>query len=160
LYRIMWPSLVAVNQRALRGAWTGAEDVSQEVFIKLAKYCDFSRLKDGASLRSYIWAIARHTCADYVRNLMKTSQFRGDLLADTSFFANDTGSLVARADLNAVASTLSEQDQRLLNSLLNGRTINEIAQFEGIQYGNAAVRIHRLRNRLKDLYDRRLSVKK
>jgi len=151
LYKLMWPSLLAANQRRLRGAWMAAEDLTQEVFVRIAKYCNFNHFQDEAGFRGYVRAVSRNVCADYVRTLMRTTELPANLASDRGTGGSTAGLIVAEADLRTFADSLDQHDRRLLSALINGNTISEIAVIEGLSYGNTAVRIHRLRNRLRRL---------
>jgi len=51
-------------------------------------------------------------------------------------------------DIEHLAGSLSDEEQRLLRELITNTSLNEIAEALGITYGAAAVRIHRLRGKL------------
>jgi DNA-directed RNA polymerase specialized sigma24 family protein len=56
----------------------------------------------------------------------------------------------AAADLKSLAQDLSEEDRELLGQVVVGRTLTEIADSAGISYSAAAVRVHRLKDKLRE----------
>jgi RNA polymerase sigma-70 factor, ECF subfamily len=147
LYRLMWPYVVAVTGRVLQGAYAASEDAAQEVFFRLLRYGDFNRLRQPAVFRGYVRAICRHACADELRRIAEAVQSplsSGDHLRDE---ASVEEALEGRVRIGQLRRDLEPLDRRITKMMLEGHTIKEIADSEGLSYGNVAVRIHRIRKR-------------
>jgi len=60
--------------------------------------------------------------------------------------------MFAAAEMRAeLTKTLTEDENRLLDLLLDGFTTEEIAQRLGISYDSSGVRLHRLRGKIRKL---------
>src|ERR1700730_18556962 len=57
LYDLMWSRVLAITFRALRGVPDRAEDAGQEVFIRLFRYCDFSKVQNPEDFLPYLHTI-------------------------------------------------------------------------------------------------------
>src|SRR5262245_58286836 len=70
LYRQLWPFVIAVIYRKLRGSERkAAEDAAQEVFIRLLRTRPFDRIPDADSLRAYMGRIAENVAKTHLRKL-------------------------------------------------------------------------------------------
>jgi RNA polymerase sigma factor (sigma-70 family) len=155
LYTQLWPLLVGINYRILRGHRELAEDASQEAFLKIFRYVHFGDfVEKPEEFRSYVRAICRNVSRTYLSRLLKEPSFSQTEL-DTeperpAGFSGRDEELAAleRDALAHLMNRLSLEDQRLVALLQQGADLGEIAQSLGISYSNAAVRLHRLRQRL------------
>src|SRR5436853_5240536 len=79
LYRRFWPFVLTITIRYIRDE-TLAQDVAQDVFLRLARYCDFSefRGRDEWTFRAYIARVAINTSHD---ELQRRTRRREDSLA-------------------------------------------------------------------------------
>lgn len=152
LYKLMWPFVLATNFRALGGQRETAEDASQEVFLRLIRYCPFDVLQDPDEFRAYL----RRMCVNVVRDIFTKAAREETPLrepgADETVAAGDQPTPEQGAiahDLLAFArGRLTEEENQLIEMLVMGLSIGETSQELGISYEAAAVRIHRLRGRL------------
>lgn len=156
LYRKLWPFVFAINFRLLRGQRELAEDVSQEVFLRLRRYCPFRRLEGPEDLRAYTATVCRNTCRSYLKRSWGRDELALDEILDEGalevWTSPDFEKQVEADDLlrNLFAS-LNPEDRSLLRLILDGYGIGEIAQRAGLNYSTAGVRVHRLRRKLSDL---------
>jgi len=155
LYRRTWPFVFAVVYRRLGGTLTLAEDASQEVFIRLVRSCPFERLRHVDAFRRYVWRVADNVARTYVRRAISrraaefsASEAEADSM-DVQWFGHVEEELAAKNLLERVVADLAPGDRELLQLVLNGHNLPEIAKAIGLTYGNAAVRLHRLRQRLR-----------
>ncbi|MBI4480962.1 MAG: sigma-70 family RNA polymerase sigma factor [Acidobacteria bacterium] len=152
LYKHLWPFVVSLAYRALRGQRDLAEDASQEVFYRLLRYCQFEKLQDPNAFRAYLATICRNVVRDYIAHLL------GKEGLDPKTPIKEANSPGNAAEQNAQASELLDNlyqniDNKsldLLKLLMHGYSIAEISEQLGISYSNAAVRIHRLRLALRN----------
>ena len=155
LYGYLWPLLVAINYRILRGDRQLAEDASQEVVLRLYRYVRFEEFQDKPDdFLSYVRAISRNVSRSYLSRLLREpsfSQLELDGLEASKSGAGENDaeqSAILRSEVSAATASLDQNDRELLHLLRAGATISEIAERLGITYSNAAVRIHRLRSTL------------
>jgi RNA polymerase sigma-70 factor (ECF subfamily) len=156
LYRQIWPFVFAVTYRRLRGARALAEDASQEVFIRLARTQPFDRLREAEAFRRYVWRVADNVARTYARR-QASHQAAEVSTADPDASASQgvmhptdvMGNLEAEALLHQLMKHLGEGDRDLLRLVLEGRSLSDIAGTMGLSYGAAAVRLHRLRERVR-----------
>lgn len=80
---------------------------------------------------------------------METTSDEAARAIETAYY-DDHDRKQLKLDLEDLGRDLGDSDQRLLQNLIEGSTIDEIAASEGIEYGTAAVRLHRLKNKLID----------
>jgi RNA polymerase sigma factor (sigma-70 family) len=150
LYERLWPYVFAINYRLVRARHDVAEDLSQEVFLRLRRYCPFARLQNAEELKAYVAAM----CRNVVRSSLKTAHHREVPLEEVppeALVSPDVG--VARrveADdlVRELSAQLGPEDRRLLRLILEDHGIKEIARRSGLSYSAAGVRAFRLRRKL------------
>lgn len=156
LYRQTWPFVYAAVYRRLRGSRALAEDASQEVFIRLVRACPFERLLDPDAFRRYVWRVADNVARDQARHAAHRYAIEVSLPeVETSGMgiqnsARIDENLDARDLLRHIVNKVVPADRQMLRLTLQGKTLSEIAKSEGLTYRNAAVRLHRLRQRLRN----------
>jgi RNA polymerase sigma factor (sigma-70 family) len=150
LHNSLWPYVFAVAFRELKGAARAAEDVAQETFLRLVRSAPFERLEEPSDMRAYAAAVARNVARDTARREARlpmaeaVSERGADLLGPL-------GPQLPEGTLERARTLLEPQDVALLDLLIRGDDIRSVAATLGIRYGTAAVRIHRLRKRLRKL---------
>lgn len=147
----LWPLLLATSFHILRGNRHLAEDATQEALLRLFRYARFEDFRDNPeAFRSYALVICRNVCRRYLSQLFREPAYSGEVPEDR----HETESLPGGdPELIAIRSNifirlfldLDSEQRELLNLLLQGYSIAEIASRLGIKYTNTAVRIHRLR---------------
>lgn len=154
LYVSQWPFVFAINYRLLRGQRDLAEDLSQDVFIRLRRYCPFARLREPASFRAYLAAVCRNVFRSYLRQSLSRGEIGLEELGTggLSLLSVDTKAdeqLEADELLRDFLGALAPRDRRLLRYLIDGHSLKEIAKATGWSYTNAGVRVYRLRRQLR-----------
>jgi RNA polymerase sigma factor (sigma-70 family) len=150
LHRSLWPFVFAVAYRELRGAARAAEDVAQETFLRLVRSAPFDRLQDPADLRAYAGTVARNLARDTARREARQPQ----TVAEPGRAPEPMGPLgpqLPEGALEQVRKLLDPQELALLDLVMGGDDLRRVAASLGVRYGTAAVRIHRLRNKLRNL---------
>jgi RNA polymerase sigma factor (sigma-70 family) len=157
LFRLLWPFVLATNVRRLRD-FTLAEEASQEVFIRLARYCPFERFVAASEFRAYVRAVSSNVSTDVVRQTYKESQTVSTLGATVALLAESRLATIYRVEMPSTEDTIDDlkehlgaRDRELLSLLLEGRSVAEIAQRHGLSYGAIGVRLHRMRVKLRKL---------
>lgn len=156
LYAIIRPSVYAIVYRCLCGRADLADDACQVVFIKLFKYCDFGKFQAPSDLRRYVSVIARNVARSQLEVLKDLKEGGIKSLAPVKEPLDPSGytpqsHAVAREQLARLRRQLREPDRRLLQMILEGRSREKMAQTLGTTAEALSVRVHRLRNRIRNL---------
>ena len=147
LYRLMWPFVFAVNYRALGDARDLAEDASQEVFFRLARYGAEWKITDPADFRRYVSTIARNVSRSLLSQLLGSVKYL-ELPSNLKFEADQERRVVASEMRRHLTSELDADGLKLLDLMAEEFSLSEIAAAMNISRGATAVRIHRLRKKL------------
>jgi len=135
--------------RVLNGNEELAQDATQVVFLRLFEYCEFTEFSEPQEFLGYVATVARHVALDLIKREGKYVTGLDVTLCD---FLPGTPTPRqherAKNQLHDLLEQLDPDDKSLVNMLMEGRTLEEIAERIGISYANAAVRVHRLREKL------------
>lgn len=144
LYDRMWGFVLAVVFRTLRGA--AAEDIAQEVFVRVSLYCPFEKLQTGEAFRAYLWKMARNACYSWLRRQNgEVTTPADESLPDSA--PDPASDLEQREIYDFVTEELTSEDQRILRLTDEGFKDYEIARILGLSTANlVAVRRHRARD--------------
>lgn len=158
LYRTMWPFVLGHTYRALRGQRELAEDASQEVFHRLVRYCNFETMTTVQVFRGYVRSVCWNVSRDYLSQILRrredlSSDEQDEMLSELVVTATTPEDIVQTLEVlnKGILAKLDNNDQALVKLLLDGYTLREIAQQLEIDYSTAGVRVHRLRERLRNL---------
>lgn len=153
-YRAMYPRVVQAAFRLSGGNADLARDATQEAFVRFAEYRSLEQVENDAHAVAFLRQIARRTLFDRLRqeqrkgtlDEVEVSSLHVD--AATAAWIAEEAHIERLHDLERLAKTLSPDDRTLLGQLLDGASLDEIAQNQGVAYNTLAVRAHRLRRRL------------
>lgn len=149
--RIVETNKTSVYSTALRitGSFADAEEVSQDVFVKI--YFSLSKFRAGSALSTWIYRIAVNTALDRVRKNKRRSAVEGAALPREDILAAPpppADSAVAEA--NGLLTSLDEKYRApLVLREYEGLKYDEIARVLGISVGQVKIRIFRAREELK-----------
>lgn len=156
VFRQMWPFVRTIVYRRLGSVEGLADDAAQEVFSRLLRSCPFSRLREPDAFRGYVWRVSDNVARTYRRRLLlrpttplPAAEHEEAALADTITARRLHGDLELKQLLHQEWRELGGSDRRVLRLLVEGHSIGEIAAALGVSYGAAAVRLMRLRIRLR-----------
>lgn len=129
-----------------------ANDLMQETFMKVWQNLD--KFRNQALISTWIYRIAVNTCLSYLRVEKRQAK---DELTDT-IIENKTEEISDKneqvASLYKCISQLEENERILITMVLDEIPYHEIAQISGISDGNLRVKIHRIKQKLTELYNR------
>jgi RNA polymerase sigma factor (sigma-70 family) len=156
LYEIIWPFISSIAFRRLknRGA---AEDVSQEVLLRLMKAQPFKHIREPSEFRAYIARMTLNAANTFWRadHRLNQAQELTYEISPTGFLAEPSISpddyLALKQAIRKADAVLDSQDVKLLNLILDGQSLTQAAETLAISYSNAAVRLHRAKNSLRKL---------
>ena len=121
-----------------------ARDLVQECWIGIWK--GVARLENPARFRSYAFAVLHRRGADYLRGTIADRQAQPDVVPDQPVDPSQGDALAIRQAFAALPP-----DQRLAAHLyfVEGLTVPEIAEVQGIAEGTAKSRLFHARRKLK-----------
>jgi len=142
----------------VRDQWA-AEDLTQETFARVQDH--LADLKDPANISSWIFRIAYNLCQDHFRKMGKS--VISDDLERVEIGNAEENSIQKKFEQSQMGACVQEEVHRLPDSL---RTViiltdmvefnhREIADLLGITVANAKVRLHRARQKLKELLEQK-----
>jgi len=142
----------------VRDEWL-ADDMTQETFARVQDHLD--DLRDTAKLSSWIFRIAYNLCQDHFREAVKSVIVDG--AEDQEMETLEEDSVQKEFEQHQMSECVQIEIDRLPESL---RTVlflsdvmefshREIAEVVGITVENVKVRLHRARNKLKELLEQK-----
>ena len=137
--------------RLCKGYFAGneaiAEDVTQEIFIKIWEHLD--QFRNESSLSTWIYRITVNTCLMYLRKSKKINAT--ELKADQLNVAVDSESETKEEQLQKMYQCIQKLDEtgKMITLLmLEGIDYTEIASVSGVTEEALRVRIHRIKKSL------------
>lgn len=129
-----------------------ANDLMQETFIKVWQNLDGFR--NQSQISTWIYRIAINTCLSYLRVEKRkvTDEISDFILENTAEPISEKEEQVAL--LYKCISQLEENERIIITLVLDEVPYPEIAEISGISEGNLRVKIHRIKHRLTDIYNR------
>jgi len=146
---------MSTTYRALGGLKDRAEDASQEVLFRLARYADFSRTRSVDEFLGYVRVVCDNVAADFLKELVHTTVPIDEGLDDKDQApltpANPEQLIISEDLLHTLEKSLGAEERQLLTLVREGYTDTEIASHFGWNYGNTGVKVYRLRIKLRKL---------
>lgn len=129
-----------------------ANDLMQETFLKVWQNLD--KFRNQAMISTWIYRIAVNTCLSHLR--VEKRQAKDELTeniieskAEEFSEKNEQIALLYRC-----ISKLEENERIIITLVLDEVPYPEIAEISGISEGNLRVKIHRIKHKLTELYNR------
>lgn len=128
-----------------------ANDLLQETFLKVWQNLD--KFREKSLISTWIYRIAVNTCLTWLRAEKRQAK---DELTDNIIESrieehNEKNEQVAL--LYKSISKLEEHDRLIITMVLDELPYAEIAEISGISEGNLRVKIHRIKQKLTELYN-------
>lgn len=128
-----------------------ANDLLQETFLKVWQNLD--KFRNQAMISTWIYRIAVNTCLTYLRS--EKRQAKDELtpqIAETKMEeVSEKNEQVAM--LYKCIAKLEESERIIITMVLDEVPYLEIADISGISEGNLRVKIHRIKQKLTELYN-------
>lgn len=129
-----------------------ANDLMQETFLKVWQNLD--KFRNQASISTWIYRIAVNTCLSYLRVEKKHPK---DELTDT--IIETKGEEISEkneqiSSLYKCIAQLEENERIIITMVLDEVPYAEIAAISGISEGNLRVKIHRIKQKLTEIYNK------
>jgi RNA polymerase sigma-70 factor (ECF subfamily) len=145
---------VDAAKRVLRGQAELADDVAQEAFLRIFRYCKFEDLPDIDAFLAYLRTVCRNAARDALKDLAAESVVEsaeaGELEEIRVSEETPEDLVIAQETLNEFMNQLDESDREMLSLSMEGYDLAEIADRLALSYTNAGVRLHRARERLRN----------
>ncbi len=133
------------------GDTDAANDLLQETFLKVWQNLD--KFRNQAMISTWIYRIAVNTCLTYLRSEKRQAKDElTETLAETRAeeFSEKNEQV---ALLYKCISKLEESERIIITMVLDELPYPEIAEISGISEGNLRVKIHRIKQKLTELYN-------
>lgn len=129
-----------------------ANDLMQETFLKVWQNLD--KFRNQASISTWIYRIAVNTCLSYLRVEKRHPK---DELTDT--IIETKGEEISEkneqiSSLYKCIAQLEENERIIITMVLDELPYTEIAAISGISEGNLRVKIHRIKQKLTEIYNK------
>ena len=136
------------------GDRTAAEDLVQDIFVRILKYR--ATFRDGGSFETWLYRIARNARADYFRRRTSFEPLAEEALDQPASQPGPARRLEAdreRARLRRALMLLREDKRELLVlARYQDLKYEQIAEILGIEVGTVKVRVHRAIRELRELF--------
>jgi len=128
-----------------------ANDLLQETFLKV--WQNLEKFRNQAMISTWIYRIAVNTCLTYLRSEKRQAKdeltpFIAETKMDEVSDNNEQVNLLYKC-----ISKLEESERIIITMVLDEMPYPEIAEISGISEGNLRVKIHRIKQRLTELYN-------
>lgn len=136
------------------GDGDAANDLLQETFIKVWQNLD--KFRNQSQISTWIYRIAVNTCLSYLRSTKRkpTESLNQHLGEIHAVDASEEERQERVATLYTAISRLGEYERIIITMVLDEIPYPEIAEIVGVTEGNLRVKIHRIKQKLTELYHR------
>lgn len=130
-----------------------AEDIYQEVFIRV--YSNLDKFRQESSYYTWIYRITVNLCKDYLKSAAIRKFVAVGILNDLSRSSREMNKLFEEAEGGEVFSLVMDLPTKyripICLHYFEGLSVAEIAEMTGTSGSNVKVRLHRGREKLKEL---------
>jgi RNA polymerase sigma-70 factor (ECF subfamily) len=156
LYKVLWPWVLSHCWRVLWPDRERARDAAQEVFRRIFQYyTNRQKRLDAPAFRAYVATICRNCALDQRRQanigLEVSVESIPEVALGTVKSEDDFQDIERKEELSKLYAALSKEEVRLIELMLAGNTVSEVASILGVTRGALAVRLFRLRRRAANL---------
>jgi RNA polymerase sigma factor (sigma-70 family) len=129
-----------------------ANDLMQETFIKVWQNLD--KFRNQALISTWIYRIAVNTCLSYLRveKRQTKEELTDNIIESQPEFVSEKNDQIAQ--LYKCIAQLEENERIIITMVLDEVPYQEIAEISGISEGNLRVKIHRIKAKLTELYNK------
>jgi RNA polymerase sigma factor (sigma-70 family) len=129
-----------------------ANDLMQETFMKVWQNLD--KFRNQAMISTWIYRIAVNTCLSWLRvEKRRAKDELTDAIIETQ--KEEVSEKVEQvALLYKCISQLEETERIIISMVLDELPYSEIAEISGVSEGNLRVKIHRIKHKLTEIYNR------
>lgn len=139
---------------SLGRAWN-IEDCIQEVMVSLWR--DFDKFEGRSSEKTWVWRVATNTMLMLKRKDVRSPQTEPIETEGAEKKSNDIGN-ESYQQLRQLIEALPEESSIIIRAFLDGFSYKEIAEMTGSSVGAVAMRIARIKRRLKNMYEKENNI--
>lgn len=147
------------------GTKEAAQDAAQDAFVKIYKNARRFQPQPGAGFKSWAYRILVNTCFTAYKKAKGEGNFLADLDPEFQELVADRGATNRREqelDRDEVESFLRELSYGLAEPMrlhfIEGKPHADVAKIMGISEGAVRARVHRAKQELKELIDKRKKI--
>ncbi len=147
LYTVHYPKVMRLCLGYVAGDQDVAEDLTQEIFIKIWE--NLESFRNESSISTWIYRISVNTCLSKLRTRKKSS--RTIAIAEVPEIVEEHLEADRENQLTQLyecIQKLSETNRAIILLVLEGLPQNEISEIIGIKHDAIRTRIHRIKNQL------------
>lgn len=126
-----------------------SEDLLHDVMIQFLDRKEVTRMRNESAARAFIVTSVRNRWRDYLRRENKNESL--DTLDEPSSPDSPVELMLLEERLASIEKVLTEDERGTFWRMIEGKDLKEISQEESIKYSNAGVKVHRIRNKIRDL---------
>jgi RNA polymerase sigma factor (sigma-70 family) len=146
-YRETYPALFVTAHRATAGDRAAAEDLCQEAILAFMTRGGLAKVGTEGEALAYLRRSVVNAYIDGIRRNRREPPGEAYLHA--------IGSAEEGVDFeqqyHRLWAALDAAEQQLLRMMLDGHSLGEMAEKLGLSYSNTGVRVHRIRNKIREL---------
>lgn len=148
-YRETYPAVFMTAYRVALGNRATAEDLSHEAIVAFVTRGGLRKVMDEHGALAYLKRAVTNGYIDALRARKHEIDAEPPEPAADSYIPE----LVELSqEYDALVETLDESDRELLRMIIAGHTLPEIAGAFAISYSAAGVRVHRIKNKIRELW--------
>ncbi len=134
------------------GDESAANDLMQETFLKVWQNLD--KFRNQALISTWIYRIAVNTCLSWLRTekRQQKEELSDKIIETEREVVSEKQEQIAL--LYKCISQLDENERIIITMVLDEMPYEEIAEIAGISEGNLRVKIHRIKHKLTEIYNR------
>jgi RNA polymerase sigma-70 factor (ECF subfamily) len=147
IYKAQQPAVMRLCLGYFGGDEDKANDVCQEIFIKVWRHLD--KFEGKSQVSTWIYRIAVNTCLNALRKNKSTPQtleLQDHIVADDDKPSSDTDARLQA--MYACIERLNPKDRSIILLVLEQEPYPEIASILGLSENNLRVKIHRIKDKL------------
>lgn len=129
-----------------------ANDLMQETFMKV--WQNLEKFRNQAMISTWIYRIAVNTCLSWLRveKRQAKDELTDNIIESKTEEYSEKNEQIAL--LYKCISKLEETERIIITMVLDEVPYSEIAEISGISEGNLRVKIHRIKSKLTEIYNR------
>ena len=154
LFAQHYPMVMQMCKGYMKGDKDLAKDLSQDVFVNV--WNALSTFKGEALHKTWIYKITVNTCLLHIRNNKKNQTTSINEVGNLSSFISSSRQPELNNNLYKAIGVLPELDRLIMMLLLEELEYDEICQITGISSVNLRVKIHRIKNKMKQTITKEL----
>jgi RNA polymerase sigma factor (sigma-70 family) len=149
LYGLVQPFVWNISLKILWRNPEAARDATQVTFQRLATYGDFRKYPLPDQFMPYLATVAKHVAWDMLKEQTARAANEEAAAAEAEKLRVQPAQIERnRWLLKTILSELDTEERQVVDLLMEGWSVGEIAEKIGLSYTAAGVRIHRLRQAL------------